>query len=175
MKRKLTFYGGYFLILLGLVLTFAICCTSCDKLRMIQSEVIDKEDVDSIVAESVTNYINPLFSSVDEVIEFRNVTMDSELIDQAFLEMPEDVLRNVVSVCLKRDGYASKRSIIYEYRANADVYNNLPKNQNDTSSAATDTSSVQKGTSAGGEPYRQDSIKTKDTINLNGKKYVSHE
>ena len=173
MKRKLTFYGGYFLILFMLAAACIACCTSCNKLRMIQSEVIDKEYADSIIAESIQNYTNPLFSSVEEALEFRSLTIDAQIIDNEFLEMPEDILRNVTSVCLKRDGYASKRSIIYEYRANAEVYNNLPKSQNGTSSEV-DTSNVQKGTSAGGEPYR-DSIKTKDTINLNGKKYVSHE
>ena len=173
MKRKLTFYGGYFLILFMLAVACIACCTSCDKLGVVKTEVIDKEYADSIIAESISNYTNPLFSSVEEALEFRSLTIDAQIIDNEFLEMPEDILRNVTSVCLKRDGYASKRSIIYEYRANAEVYNNLPKSQNGTSSV-TDTSNVQKGTSAGGEPYR-DSIKTKDTINLNGKKYVSHE
>lgn len=170
MKRKLTFYGGYLLILFMLAVACIACCTSCDKLGVVKTEVIDKEYADSIIAESISNYTNPLFSSVEEALEFRSLTIDAQIIDNEFLEIPEDILRNVTSVCLKRDGYASKRSIIYEYRANAEVYNNLPKSP---TKPTNDT--IKQDASAGGEPYKQDSIKTKDTINLNGKKYVSHE
>ena len=165
MRKFRSFIGGYLLILLIAAIGLIACC-GCENLGIKKTEVIDKEYADSIIAESIQNYTNPLFMSVDEAIEFRNLTVDSNTIDQAFLEMPEDVLRNVVSVCLKRDGYASKRSIIYEYRANAEVYNNLPKS---TAKPTNDTIKNQ-NTSAGGEPYRRDSASKGDTV-INGKSY----
>lgn len=127
----------------------AIC--SCDGHKVWPSDDgVTKEYVDSCVAAGVQNYINPLFMSVDEVITFRDLTAEGQGIDDAFNSMPEDVLKNVAAVCINRDGHVSKRGIVYEYRANSAVYNNLP---------ASDTITVNPnlGTSAGGQPYRSDS------------------
>ena len=111
-----------------------------------------EEYVDSTVAAGVQNYINPLFNDVDEVLTFRTKYLEGQAIDDVFNTMPEEVLKNVASVCIKREGHVSKRGIVYEYRANANIYNNLPKSDS-TKSVLPPSSS-----SAGGQPYRPDSV-----------------
>lgn len=110
-----------------------------------------EEYVDSTVAAGVQNYINPLFNNVDDVLAFRAKYLEGQAIDDAFNTMPEEVLKNVASVCIKREGHVSKRGIVYEYRANKDVYNNLPSS--DSAKSVLPPSS----SSAGGQPYRPDS------------------
>lgn len=83
--------------------------------------------VDSLVLESVQNTVNPLFGDVEEVILFQEKSLEGEQIDVEFNQMPEETLRNVATVCIKREGCISKRGIIYEYRANRSVYDNLPQ------------------------------------------------
>lgn len=171
MKRNFNFLRGYLIGIFLVALALTLCC-SCNKLGMVTSEVIDKEYADSIIRESVQNYINPLFTNVDEVVEFRSLSAEAKVIDAEFEEMPETILRNVATVCLKRDSYASKRSIIYEYRANRQVYDNLPANAEPPASTTTEEApkTEQKSTSAGGEPSRPDSASKGDTV-INGKPY----
>ena len=42
-----------------------------------------------------------------------------------FIHMPEDILNNVVQVCLNKNAVTTKADIVNEYRANKDVYDNL--------------------------------------------------
>ena len=97
--------------------------------------------------------------SVDEVLTFREITVEGQSIDDAFNSMPEDVLKNVAAVCINRDGHVSKRGIVYEYRANNAVYNNLPT-QDAATLKDTITTNPKLGTSAGGQPYSPDSSAT---------------
>ena len=127
-----------------------------------------EEYVDSTVAAGVQNYINPLFNNVDDVLAFRAKYLEGQAIDDAFNTMPEEVLKNVASVCIKREGYISKRGIVYEYRANKDVYNNLPSPDSTNTSANTPVPPTVSN-SAGGQPYRP------DTVPMNETKYKQHD
>lgn len=138
-------------VLITGLLMCAVCCSCNGHSVWPSDDGVTKEYVDSCVAAGVQNYINPLFMSVDEVLTFRDLTAEGQGIDDAFNSMPEDVLKNVAAVCINRDGHVSKRGIVYEYRANNAVYNNLPA-QNDTI-----TVNPNLGTSAGGQPHRPDS------------------
>lgn len=160
-----------FLNLMGVLVAAFLMCTicSCDGHKVWPSDDgVTKEYVDSAVAQGVENYINPLFSSVEEVLVFRDLTAEGQAIDDEFNMMPEDVLKNVAAVCIKREGHISKRGIVYEYRANSSVYNNLP-----TQDAATlkDTVKVNpnSGTSAGGQPYGPDTLPVNETT------YTQHD
>ena len=126
-------------------------CGKKDVFGLSHEDRVTEEYVDSTVAAGVQNYINPLFNDVDEVLTFRTKYLEGQAIDDVFNTMPEEVLKNVASVCIKREGHVSNRGIVYEYRANADVYNNLPKS--DSTKPVIPPSS----SSAGGQPYRPDS------------------
>lgn len=140
---------------------------------------VSKTYVDSIVTSNVQNMVNPLFSNVDEVLSFRDLSVEGEAIDAEFNQMSEDILKTVTTVCIRRDGPVSKRGIVYEYRANKSVYDNLPEDAtvNDIISKAVKNSGT--NGSSGGEPVRKDSTKAptnettfsqKDTT-IDGKTY----
>lgn len=157
---------------MGVLVTAFLMCTvyySCSGVPGVYpDDGVTKEYVDSAVAAGVQNYINPLFSSVDEVLVFKDLTAEGQAVDDAFNAMPEDVLKNVAAVCIKREGHISKRGIVYEYRANSAVYNNLPTST-DTTSKDTVTANPNLGTSAGGQPYRPDTLPVNETT------YTQHD
>ena len=127
-----------------------------------------EEYVDSTVAAGVQNYVNPVFNTVDDVLTFRTKYLEGQAIDDVFNTMPEEVLKNVASVCIKREGHVSKRGIVYEYRANANIYNNLPSPDSTKTSANTPVPPTVSN-SAGGQPYRP------DTVPMNETKYNQHD
>lgn len=121
--------------------------------------------VDSLVQESVQNTVNPLFSSVEEVLTFRDLSVEGEVIDNEFNTMPEELLKTVAGTLIKREQFASKRSIVYEYRANKQVYDNLPTtSQNDKPGpdAITGESSSTEGNSV-----RKDSVGPQNEVRYN--------
>ena len=158
MKKFLYCLG---VLLIASLVTIGISsCGKKDVFGLGSGDRVTEEYVDSTVAAGVQNYINPLFNDVDEVLTFRTKYLEGQAIDDVFNTMPEEVLKNVASVCIKREGHVSKRGIVYEYRANADIYNNLPKSDSTKTSTSAPTSSQVPPTSnsAGGQPYRSDSV-----------------
>lgn len=120
--------------------------------------------VDSLVLESVQNTVNPLFSSVEEVLTFRDLSVEGEAIDNEFNAMPEELLKTVAGTLIKREQFASKRSIVYEYRANRQVYDNLPSADNKPNGpdAITGESSSTEGNSV-----RKDSVGPQNEVRYN--------
>lgn len=169
-------------LILGLALVLSICASILSGFTVYKMDKLslsnDKTSyVDSLVLSSVQNTVNPLFSSVDEVLTFRDMSVEGEAIDNEFNLMPEELLKTVAGTLIKREGHASKRSIIYEYRANRSVYDNLPVQSQDSDSKNATDGTTGAASSAGGMPYsRLDSVPTKveysqhDTT-INGKTY----
>lgn len=132
---KTTGIVGFILSIFALLIS-GFCLYSMQNSNIATSD--DTEYVDSLATATVQNMINPLFSSVDEVLVYRDLSVEGNVIDLEFNDMPESILKNVAGVIIKREGHASKRSIIYEYRANKQVYDNLPATQkNETSTLET--------------------------------------
>lgn len=163
---------------LGLALVLSVCASILSGFTVYKMDKMSLSDdktsyVDSLVLSSVQNTVNPLFTSVDEVLTFRDMSVEGEAIDSEFNLMPEQLLKIVAGTLIKREGHASKRSIVYEYRANKQIYDNLPQpNPKSTVDGTTSEAS-----SAGGMPYsRLDSVPTEVTYNqhdttINGKTY----
>lgn len=85
---------------------------------------------DSVVYQVVANYNNPSMETVDEVVLLQDF-MAGELADATiFTSMPPEVLKNVATVCIERNGSTSKSSIVTEYTSNKDIYDNLPNTKN---------------------------------------------
>jgi hypothetical protein len=151
-----------------------------------QNKCVTKAYVDSVTTENVQNMVNPIFSSVDEVMGFRTVALEAESIDQEFNLMADEVLKNVAAVCIKREGHVSKRAIIYEYRANRAVYDNLPTPKEIEQLAKTnDTTAQGQSTTAPGstegnhattvnKPADQIEYNQHDTT-IGGKQYKVHK
>lgn len=82
--------------------------------------------VDSIVQLNIQEFVNPHFTSIDEVLLYREMDAEGLEISNTFAGIPDEVMANVVGVLLKRGSEVSKKSIAYEYRLNRQVYDNLP-------------------------------------------------
>ena len=116
------FLGGYLTILL---LTAVALMTACKESPW--SNPNHDTACDSVtVSQTVDAYVNPQFTSVEEVLDFRQQMHENFTIDSIFRTMHEQVLNNVSSVLLKKSGTIDKKSIIEEYRTNSTVYDNLP-------------------------------------------------
>ena len=126
MKSKM-FFGAYLVLLL-----FTICAVviGCDKFK---ESSTSGDGPDSVyVAEAIQAAENPSFTTVTEVCMFQNKLLEDQTIEEAFMTMPENILVNVATVCLKKDGVVTKKDIITEYNANRSVYDNLPDKPTET-------------------------------------------
>lgn len=84
------------------------------------------DNLDSLwVMSLIDEYMNPTFTQSYEAVQFRRSCMNYYSIDSIFKAMPENMLLNVAEVLINRDGIANKRTIVYEYRRNKEVYDNL--------------------------------------------------
>jgi hypothetical protein len=103
-----------------------MCCTivlaSCDR----QSSRYHAPDTDSVkIASIVEKVVNPTFTSVSALVEYQEADINQHRVGEVFRAMPDYILRSVATVCINRDKKVSKRSVVEEYLARADVYDNL--------------------------------------------------
>lgn len=101
-----------------------MCCTivlaSCDR----QSSRYHAPDTDSVKI-AVEKVVNPTFTSVSALAEYQEADINQHRVGEVFRAMPDYILRSVATVCINRDKKVSKRSVVEEYLARADVYDNL--------------------------------------------------
>jgi hypothetical protein len=129
--------------------------------------------VDSLVKQSVQEAVNPIFSTVDEVLLFREKAVEGLTIEDEFNSLPEEVLKNVATVVIKREGHVSRRGIVYEYRANREIYDNLPANDSTETKKQLDAMTGAANPPSPGDsakPAGEVQISHRDTT-INGKKY----
>lgn len=100
--------------------------------------------VDSIVQLNIQEFVNPHFTSVDEVLLYREMDAEGLEISNTFASIPDEVMTNVVGVLLKRGSEVSKRTIAFEYRLNRQVYDNLPVPPGNTNGQQNQTTTTEK-------------------------------
>ena len=138
LKQKLS------MLTVGILAIAAILITSISCEKAPWSQQSDDSNYEISVASEMDAILNPMFSSVKEIKDFRNRLVDEYNTDVCFRSMPDDVLFNVSTVCLKKNTYVTKKDIVEEYRANSDVYNNLETNGPEkTNDAKKDTTVVE--------------------------------
>lgn len=125
------------------------------------------------VSQQIQEFLDPSFESSNDVFLFRRACLQDAYIDSVFYALPNDVLENVASVVINKQGRATKETIVVEFMNNQDIYNNLPPpdakatDSNSTAPTATVTS-----TSSGGEPDRSTQAESEnDSVTINGKTY----
>jgi len=117
MKKVLKFLGYLCALLL-----VAIMLPSCDKLPGVNTQSAQEPTAE----EYIENVVNPTFMTPEEVISYQAKLIEQCHVDEVFTSLKGSKLRNIATVCLKRDGVAKKQDIVYEYLANQGVYDNLP-------------------------------------------------
>jgi hypothetical protein len=116
MKRLLRFLGA---MLLTVMLTIPLA--SCEQVGSITRP---KNDAGTKVLKEI---INPDFTSVNDVLVYHSNIVEEYLIDETFRDMPQELLCNIATVCLKKVTPVTKKDIVYEYLAHQEVYDNLPR------------------------------------------------
>ena len=129
------FLGGYFVFLLLLIVTFMVGCKNAP---WSHPDNYDTANDSVLVAQQVEAIVNPQFTTVQEIVNFRQQTNEGFTVDSIFRAMPEQVLHNVAAVLIKKNGTVDKKSVVEEYRANSTVYDNLPATSLQSTNAATE-------------------------------------
>lgn len=125
-----------------------------------------------VIAE-IANQMTPTFDDVDMLLHYQYLESHARQIDQEFLSMPPELLKQVATVCINRDGYATPESVILDFRSNKEIYNNLaPPNDDDTANTTTKPDNTPTTGTSGGVSHSTENEDSKsDTITVNGKKY----
>lgn len=137
--------------LLSLTLLFAtvgiMFLASCDKFG-VKSPGDNYDTSDSVqIAEYVTSVVNPTMLDVTEALSLKNHMLEAQAIDSAFLSLSDNTIRNVVTVLLKKNTAIHKKDIVEAYRANSNIYDNLPT---DPKAASVDKTATDLGTRQSG-------------------------
>lgn len=106
-----------FLSFLAIALLSIVALSSCVKESVSQKEKQDTETVDS--------YMNPEFSDVAEFMVYHDVEAATYQQDKIFYEMKPDIIKQVATVCLKKNHKITKKLFMQEYLDHTDVYNYL--------------------------------------------------
>ena len=122
MKKVIKFLGRCFIVL-ALAAPFLLC--SCEKVKEYTTPEVDK----AVILECIETTVNPLMTSVEEVLVYHGQMAEEYTINEVFCTMSPETLKNIASVCLKKNGCTSKKDIVLEYQANRAIYDNLPVNQ----------------------------------------------
>ena len=75
-----------------------------------------QEDTTVNVQQAVAQVLNPVFTSVEDVFQFYERTTEENSLDSTFMSIPPDALINIAQVVIGRNGTATIRDIVYEYR-----------------------------------------------------------
>lgn len=170
-KTKIPLLGMYIItFLIACVITFLV--SACNgRTPWSKPEPIEAQSDSILVAQYIDRVINPEFLTVKEIFEYRDKVLENAQVDSIILSLPENILTNVATVVLNKFGTATKRQIYDEYRANNDVYKNLPNSTASKSdNTATNTQVEDAQTGAEGSPKESTvSYNFRDSV-IDGKK-----
>lgn len=163
MKRLIQFKKGCFAIL-ALMICAVASLTACDRFN---GPSFSGDGPDSVyIAEYVEAVTNPTFETVDEVIMFQSRFVEEASIDDTFRTIPEEVLTNVATICLKKYPNVTKKDIVIEYKTNRGIYDNLPNNTHEDKDKATATEEQQKPVADVSYRYELDTVDGKPVRTL---------
>lgn len=110
-----------------IMLIVAVTVSSCDYMKKTKSEI--KHDDSLMVSKMMQDIDNPTFTDCSDVIEFQRSEGQWRHQDSVFFNIPEKVMRDVVSVLEKSGKPLTKMNISNEFEMNKHVYLNLPDEQ----------------------------------------------
>jgi hypothetical protein len=86
------------------------------------------------VTQNDVTLVNQGFTSVPEILSFQNSLAEEYSIMETFRSLPQSVITNVATVCIRKYTLATMKSIVEEYQANRSVYDNLNQGVTDDQS-----------------------------------------
>ena len=139
MKEKIGFL--IVSILLSAVIALGLVAIAEKNNWLPAPEMNNFDEGDSIkVAQVYEQLKSPVMYTIKDVQDLQDVMVHESTVDNLFMSITPDIMRNVVNVLLNTEGYVTKESIVNEYRANDGIYNNLPVPE--TTTETTDSSEV---------------------------------
>lgn len=140
MKKKTNVLQTIGVSILTVVLVGLVCfgLTSCKNTKMPWNDNTPalEETVDSLVQLAVADAINPVFTSADQAVVYRDLTEEGKSIDSVFYSMSDKQVIDVTSVLVGRVGHARKKDIVNEFMSHPDIYPLLPDKADPTAKAA---------------------------------------
>lgn len=88
-------------------------------------ETEEPENDSAWLYEELQQVTNPTFSSLEEIMVYRQSMIDANTTDSIFVSLSDPIIRNVTAVVLKNYKEVSKASIVDEYLRNKRIYDNL--------------------------------------------------
>lgn len=110
-----------------IMLIVAVTVSSCDYMKKTKSEI--RHDDSLMVSKMMQDIDNPTFTDCSDVIKFQKSEGQWRHQDSVFFNIPEKVMRDVVSVLEKSGKPLTKMNISNEFEMNKHVYLNLPDEQ----------------------------------------------
>ena len=107
-----------------IMLIVAATVSSCDYVKQTKSEI--KHDDSLMVSKMMQEIDNPTFADYSDALTSQKTEGQWWPQDSAFFNLPEQVMRAVVSVLEKSGEPITKWSISHEFEVNKHVYMNLP-------------------------------------------------
>lgn len=123
MKTTLKHFVVFMIALFVIVFTI-MHMTSCNNMNGEKGIEVDSVQV----ADQIKGVVNPVFDNVGKVLQYKEELSTNEYEDSVFRQMSPQLVYNVATIVINRDGKATKTSIVKEYLKGEDIYNNLPKN-----------------------------------------------
>jgi hypothetical protein len=99
-------------------------------------EMNNFDEGDSVkVAQVYEQLKSPVMYTIKDVQDLQDQMVHESTVDNLFMSITPDIMRNVANVLLNTEGCVTKESIVKEYRANDGIYNNLPAPETTTETA----------------------------------------
>lgn len=116
------------LIYLLVCLCTIVLSTSCNKIRGVDAPAALDTTDSILVSNCIYEYFNPVFTDVQEVLDFQEGIINDAKIDSFIGTIDREKLRYVATVFLKKGEPVTLRALYKEYMENKDIYDNLPLN-----------------------------------------------
>lgn len=121
MKKFIKF--GVLMLALIMTFLFSLGLSSC-KNSTNNTDFVDNDSLQ--IAKIVNNVSNPVFTSLEDVMIYQKKIKEQHLSDSIINHVDPDILSFIADVCINRDGYATPKKILEEYKAYyKDVYQNV--------------------------------------------------
>lgn len=112
--------------LLVLALSLAVIGAIVSFVGIQKVEKIETTSLDSAaIVQLLESQKNPSFTSVEQVLSYRQAIKKECFIDSVMDAMPVETLTDVVTVLINKKGGATQSDIVEEFRQNKQVYTNL--------------------------------------------------
>ena len=112
--------------LLILALSLAVIGAIVSFVGMQKVEKIETTSLDSAaIVQLLESQKNPSFTSVEQVLAYRQTLKKECFIDSVMDAMPTETLTDVITVLINKKGSATQADIVEEFRQNKQVYSHL--------------------------------------------------